>query len=64
METVVQQFTLCYPSSAFNGKALSFPCNQQGDVDMEQLTERARNNYFYARMMLGREFLSPVVQLA
>jgi hypothetical protein len=39
-----------------------FPCDLQGRVDMDTLSERARNNYFYARAMMGRELTYPSVQ--
>jgi hypothetical protein len=39
-----------------------FPCDPQGRVDLDTLSERARNNYFYARAMRGRELAYPSVQ--
>lgn len=49
--------------SLFNeGRALSFPCDAQGHVDMDALSERARDNYLYARTVVGREFATPAVQ--
>jgi hypothetical protein len=49
--------------SLFNaGRALAFPCDSAGHVDMDALTERARHNYFYARTVIGREFATPAVQ--
>ena len=44
------------------GRALSFPCDAQGRVQMDDLSERARNNYLYARAVIGREFAAPAVQ--
>lgn len=43
------------------GKALAFPCDAKGHVEMDALTDRARNNYLYARAVVGREFASPAV---
>ncbi len=49
--------------SLFNeGRALSFPCDAQGHVDMDALSERARGNYLYARAVVGREYATPAVQ--
>jgi hypothetical protein len=31
-------------------------------VDLDAMTERARNNYFYARAMVGRELTAPAVE--
>jgi hypothetical protein len=43
------------------GRALVFPCDAQGHVPMDDLSEQARENYLYARAVVGREFASPVV---
>ena len=43
------------------GRAMSFPCDRQGRVDMDALSTQARGNYFYARAMIGREFAVPSV---
>lgn len=48
--------------SLFNaGRALCFPCDAQGKVQMDSLSERARDNYLYARAVIGREFAMPAV---
>ena len=31
------------------GRALSFPCDRCGEVQLDGLSERARNNYLFAR---------------
>ncbi len=50
--------------SLFNeGRALAFPCDAAGHVDMDSLSERARFNYLYARTVVGREFATPAVVL-
>lgn len=43
------------------GKAFTFPCDAQGHVDLDRLSERARHNYFYARAVVGREYAPPAV---
>ena len=45
------------------GRGWAFPCNGQGEVDLDRLGERARNNYFFARAMMGREYAFPRVQV-
>ena len=48
--------------SLFNtGRALSFPCDEKGQVDLDALSERARCNYLYARAVVGMEFATPAV---
>ena len=49
--------------SLFNeGRALCFPCDAQGHVPLDALSERARDNYLYARAVVGREFAYPMVR--
>lgn len=49
--------------SLFNeGFGLAFPCDEHGVVQMDALSERALNNYLYARTVVGREFYTPAVQ--
>lgn len=49
--------------SLFNtGSGFAFPCDAQGCVDIDQLTERARTNYYLARSLIGRDFATPSVR--
>jgi hypothetical protein len=49
--------------SLFNeGRALAFPCDSGGRVDLDAATERLRNSYLYARAMVGREYAMPQVR--
>ena len=51
-----------YFASLFDpGRALSFPCNRCGEVQLDGLSERARNNYFFARTAVGRDYGVPTV---
>ena len=48
--------------SLFNqGRGLAFPCDEEGHVDVDTLSDRGRSNYFFARAMQGREYASPRV---
>ena len=50
-------------ASLFNeGRGLAFPCDRDGRVDLDHASERARNNYLFARAMVGREFAYPSVR--
>lgn len=55
------QFQLRFQSLFNEGRALAFPCDAQGHVDMDALSERAKHNYLYARTVIGREFATPAV---
>jgi len=41
------------------GRALAFPCDERGGVDLDTLSEQARANYLFARAMVGRDFSPP-----
>lgn len=45
-----------------SGRGYAFPCDPAGEVDLDRLNERARNNYLYARAMVGRELSWPAVE--
>lgn len=57
-------YLLRFRSLFDEGRGLAFPCDACGRVDLNGLTERARNNYFYARAVTGREFAVPAVEPA
>jgi hypothetical protein len=44
------------------GRALSFPCNALGKVELEALSARCRENYLFARELVGREFATPMLR--
>lgn len=62
----VPQTAACFEirfQSLFNeGCALVFPCDRRGRVDLDAVSERARNNYLFARAMVGREYAMPQVR--
>ena len=62
LESASSQFQLCFRSLFHSGRGYAFPCDPQGHVDLDSLTDRARNNYLYARAMVGRELAVPSVQ--
>ena len=48
--------------SLFNeGRALAFPCDREGRVDLDAVSDRARDNYLFARAMVGRVYAMPFV---
>ena len=57
-----QTFQLCFRSLFGHGRAYAFPCDDRGTVDMNGLPERMRNNYLFARAMVGRELQAPAVE--
>jgi hypothetical protein len=57
-------FELRFQSLFDGGRALAFPCDAEGHVELDSLSERARSNYLYARAEVGRDFAFPAVQPA
>jgi hypothetical protein len=55
-------FELRFQSLFDSGRGYAFPCDPTGQVDLDQLSERARNNYLFARAMVGRELAVPDVR--
>jgi len=45
-------------------RSLCFPCDAEGHVPLDELSERARANYLYARAVVGREYGFPSVTVA
>jgi len=58
----VTGYLLRFESLFDPGRGLAFPCNERGEVALDALSERARRNYFYARVVVGREYGVPAVQ--
>lgn len=55
-------YELNYQSLFSAGRSLCFPCDADGHVLLDLLTERARQNYLYARVVVGREYAFPCVK--
>lgn len=55
------RYEIRFQSLYHEGRALCFPCDETGQVPLDSLSERARDNYLYARAVVGREFAYPAV---
>ena len=62
VQSTISEFQLCFRSLFQSGRGFAFPCDASGRVDMEELSDRARNNYLFARAMVGRELHLPAVE--
>ena len=56
-------YELRFASLFDEGRALSFPCDPEGHVDLDALSDRALLNYLYARTVIGREFTRPALRV-
>jgi hypothetical protein len=50
-----------YQSLFDTGRSLTFPCDAEGHVPLDTLSERALANYLFARGAVGREYAYPKV---
>ena len=55
-------YELRFRSLFHEGRAFAFSCDGRGHIDLDRLSERARERYLYARALVGREFAWPAVQ--
>lgn len=47
--------------SLFRGPSLCFPCDERGHVPLDDLSDQARENYLYARAVVGVEYAFPSI---
>lgn len=62
IDSTPTQFELHFQSLLDSGRGYAFPCDPNGKVDLDQLSDRARNDYLYARAVVGRELALPAVR--
>ena len=58
------RYELRFESLIDAGHAYVFPCDAEGHVDMDALSDTARHNYLYARTVVGCEFSLPAVRVS
>jgi hypothetical protein len=60
----VRHYEVRFQSLFHSGRGVSFPCDAQGHVRLEALSERARSTYRRAQAMVGFEYATPAVVLS
>ncbi len=61
-DSTLKQFELRFESLFDRGRGYAFPCDAAGFVDLNQLSDRARTNYLFARAVVGRDLTEPAVR--
>jgi hypothetical protein len=56
------QYELRFQSLYHPGRALSFPCDSDGHVALDALSEKVRRNYLDALAGVGHTYALPVVR--
>ena len=59
-----QRYFLRFKALFDPGRSLCFPCDAQGRIALDELSDRARSNYLFARAVVGREVSTPIVERA
>ena len=56
-------FELRFTGLFKRGRGYAFPCDAGGHVVLDEMSDKVRSNYFYARAMIGKELSVPVVSI-
>jgi hypothetical protein len=56
------RYELRFQSLFHTGRALAFPCDRQGEVQWDAMTDGARASFLRAQGSVGREYATPAVQ--
>ncbi|MGM9483952.1 hypothetical protein ACS5PN_22330 [Roseateles sp. NT4] len=62
MPLMSDDYELRFESLFHAGRALAFPCDARGGVRLDSLSEKALQNYLFARAVVGRDYASPTVR--
>ena len=55
------RYELRFRSLSNAGRGFVFPCDSEGNVDIDALSNKGRTNYLYARTVVGRDLSCPAV---
>ena len=62
MPLTTDDYELRFESLFQAGRALAFPCDSHGGVRLDSLSDKALQNYLFARAVVGRDYASPTVR--
>jgi hypothetical protein len=57
------RYELRFQSLHHPGRALSFPCDSEGHVQLDTLSDKVHQNYLDALAGVGRTYAIPIVRL-
>jgi hypothetical protein len=63
-KTQPRGYELCFERLSSHARTYVFACDCEGRVDLDGMSDRARNNYLFARSVIGRDVTRPRVQAA
>jgi hypothetical protein len=53
---------LLYAPLSRHGRGVSVPCDEHGEVHLDELSEHLKNAYLGARALVGREYALPILE--
>lgn len=62
MPLMTDDYELRFESLFQTGRALAFPCDAGGGVRLDALSDKALQNYLFARAVVGRDYASPTIR--
>lgn len=62
MPLMTDDYELRFESLFQTGRALAFPCDAGGGVRLDALSDKALQNYLFARAVIGRDYASPTIR--
>ncbi len=60
----IARYELRFQSLFHAGRGLTFPCDREGEVHWDAMTDGARAAFLRAQGSVGREYASPAIQLS
>ena len=60
--SVADGYELRFAALERGAHGMTFPCDAQGRVDLDALSDTSRNSYLYARAVVGAVFARPAIQ--
>jgi len=61
VEPLPIRYELRFTRLSDRGRGYTFPCDAQGHVDLDALSERVRESYLFARTVVGSVLSAPTV---
>jgi hypothetical protein len=60
--TEVFKHQVCFRPLTNTWPSMEFPCDALGRVDLDILSPAEKNDYLFARAMMGRDYAAPAVR--
>jgi hypothetical protein len=61
MQSSIHVYEMRFQALSKNGTSLSFPCNAQGQVSMDDLSAQLLMSYLFARAVVGCQYAAPLI---